>query len=202
MSRISGSSKISRKWTFLRVPPFQKTPKFLRARQVLCDLRFESQIAIVVKSDDLKHLASGRKLPKGLCKLAFASFYTIVWPQNDGHISWPSRWHWLSRVKCCIAGQLQWHIKRQLVQNCPVPECTKPSHSQSLAHVVANVHVQGISTARTKISPVAVASELICSAQFATSFSLRFGGENSGRVRIRLFAFATVFWGCSNDSWP
>ena len=31
-------------------------------------------------------------------------------------------------------------------------ECTKPSHSQSLANFVANCHSQGISAARTKLS--------------------------------------------------
>ena len=37
------------------------------------------------------------------------------------------------------------------------PECTKPSHSQSLANFVANFHSQGISAAGTKFSRISFA---------------------------------------------
>ena len=49
----------------------------------------------------------------------------------------------------------------------PGAECTTPSHSQSLANFVANVHSQGISATRTKFShfhsqkPFAFASEFL-----------------------------------------
>ena len=39
-----------------------------------------------------------------------------------------------------------------LISLMSVPECTTPSHSQSLANFVANIHSQGISAARTKFS--------------------------------------------------
>ena len=60
------------------------------------------------------------------------------------------------------------------------PECTKPSHSQSLANFVANFHSQGISAARTKFShfirkTFAFAGEFLRNAEFV-AFSLRFDG--------------------------
>ena len=44
-----------------------------------------------------------------------------------------------------------WGFCRVTLGECK-PECTKPSHSHSLANFVANFHSQGISAARTKFS--------------------------------------------------
>ena len=83
------------------------------------------------------------------------------------------------------------------------PECTKPSHSQSLANFVANVHLQGTLKARKGILPChskkhafAVAGELIFAALNLQPLCLRLGGSKSlanfrGASEFT-FAFAAV----------
>ena len=70
-------------------------------------------------------------------------------------------------------------------------ECTTPSHSQSLANLVANIHPQGLSAARTKICNFIRKTIRIRVANSFTApnsqvFCLEFGAENSERVRIRI----------------
>ena len=80
-------------------------------------------------------------------------------------------------------------------------ECTKPSHSQSVANFVANVHSQGIiAAARTKFrisfaKPFAFASEVICSLIRSCFFEIwwpKFASESPRRVNKIAFAFAAV----------
>ena len=75
------------------------------------------------------------------------------------------------------------------------PECTTPSHSQSLANSVANFHSQGVSAARTQFSRFHSQNH---SHSLANSFAtlipnfcfeiwwLEFASECLGRVRIRI----------------
>ena len=69
----------------------------------------------------------------------------------------------------------------------PGTECTKPSHSESLANSIANVHLQGISAARTKVR------NFMCKAirirvvnSFATLNSQRFVWDLVAKIRWRL----------------
>ena len=62
-------------------------------------------------------------------------------------------------------------------------ECTKPSHSQSLANFVANFHSQGISAARTKCSQ-------FHSQNHSHSLAQTGARQNAHRIRSRIAAAA------------
>ena len=82
--------------------------------------------------------------------------------------------------------------------NLPIgPECTTPSHSQSLANFVANVHSQGISPQRerffsqfhSQIHSHSLANSFATLNSQAFFFEIwwrKFASEFSGRVRIRI----------------
>ena len=84
----------------------------------------------------------------------------------------------------------------------PEAKCTKPSHSQLLANFVENVHSQGISAAKTKVSPFhsqkhshSLANSF--AALHSQLFCLRFGAYNS-LANLRgasefVFIFAAVW---------